>query len=184
MLSSWWEERKGGLVSWGLIFLQILRFLNYFILVFFSAFSLVRHMEVPRLEVELELQLPAYATTTATGDPSSICNLHHSSQQHQIPDPLSEARDQNHLFMDTSQIHLHCTTTGTSRFLNNLRRMFSYKKHTCSSLSMHLIFFDLEPFHAFDFYLVSLSLNCKEWGTGDFFFFLMNLQEFPCGTVG
>jgi len=95
-------------------------------------------MEVPRLEVELELQLPAYATATATGDPSSICNLHHSSQQHQIPDPLSEARDQNHLFMDTSQIHLHCTTTGTSRFLNNLRRMFSYKK-------THLFFFEHAP---------------------------------------
>ena len=31
-------------------------------------------MEVPRLRVELELQVPA--TTTATQDPSQICNLH------------------------------------------------------------------------------------------------------------
>ena len=30
-----------------------------------------QHMEVPRLEVELELQLPAYTTATATRDPSS-----------------------------------------------------------------------------------------------------------------
>ena len=33
-------------------------------------------MEVPRLQVESELQLLA----TATGDPSLVCNLHHSSR--------------------------------------------------------------------------------------------------------
>ena len=37
------------------------------------------HMEVPRLGVESELQLPAYTTATAMQDPSSICNLHHTS---------------------------------------------------------------------------------------------------------
>ena len=47
------------------------------------------HMEVPRLGVESKLQLPAYTTTTATPDQSSICNLHHSSWQCQIPDPLA-----------------------------------------------------------------------------------------------
>ena len=36
-------------------------------------------MEVPRLGVQLELQLLAYTTATATLDPSHICNLHHSS---------------------------------------------------------------------------------------------------------
>ena len=35
-------------------------------------------MEVPRLGVESELQLPAYTTATATPDPSHVCNLHHS----------------------------------------------------------------------------------------------------------
>ena len=40
----------------------------------------VRHMEVPRLGVQLELQLPAY--TTATPDLSLICDLYHSSLQH------------------------------------------------------------------------------------------------------
>ena len=39
------------------------------------------HMEFSRLGVELELQLPAYATGTATWDPSHICDLHHSSWQ-------------------------------------------------------------------------------------------------------
>ena len=51
-------------------------------------------MEVPRLGVESELQLPAYATATATWDLRSDCNLHRSSQQQQILKPLSKARDQ------------------------------------------------------------------------------------------
>ena len=39
------------------------------------------HMEVPRLGVESELQLPADTTAAATREPNHICNLHHSSQQ-------------------------------------------------------------------------------------------------------
>ena len=39
---------------------------------------------------ESEQQLPAY--TTATLDLSHICNLHHSSRQWWILNPLSEAR--------------------------------------------------------------------------------------------
>ena len=38
--------------------------------------------------VEMELQLPA--TATATPDLSRICDLHHSSQQPRILNPLSE----------------------------------------------------------------------------------------------
>ena len=36
-------------------------------------------MEVPVLGVRSELELPAYATATATWDPRLICDLHHSS---------------------------------------------------------------------------------------------------------
>ena len=61
-------------------------------------------MEVPRLGVELELQLPAYTTATATQDPSCICDLYHSSWQRQILNSLSEARDRTHILMDTSQV--------------------------------------------------------------------------------
>ena len=50
-------------------------------------------MEVPRLGVEPELQLPAYTTATATQDLSHIYNLPHRSWQRQILNPLSEARD-------------------------------------------------------------------------------------------
>ena len=49
------------------------------------------YMEVPRLGVELELQVPAY--TTATLDPSCVCNLHHNLQQLWILNPLREARN-------------------------------------------------------------------------------------------
>ena len=52
------------------------------------------HVEVPRLEVESELQLLAYTTATATAmqDPSCVCDLHHSLRQCQILNPLSKAR--------------------------------------------------------------------------------------------
>ena len=62
-------------------------------------------MEVPRLAVELELQLLAYTTAAATPGPSCICDLHHSSGQCRILNTLSEARDQSYILMDTSQVH-------------------------------------------------------------------------------
>ena len=42
-------------------------------------------MEVPRLGVESELQLPAYATATATQNPSHVCDL--QPQLTATPDP-------------------------------------------------------------------------------------------------
>ena len=72
-----------------------------------------RHMEIPRLGVQLELQLPAYTTATATRDPSHVWDLHHSSQQCQILNPLSEAREQTCNLVDTSWVHYHGATTGT-----------------------------------------------------------------------
>ena len=68
-------------------------------------------MEVPRLGVELELQLQA--TVTASPNPSHVCDLHHSSQQRQILNPLNEDGDQTHNLMVPSQIHFHYATTGT-----------------------------------------------------------------------
>ena len=61
-------------------------------------------MEVPWLGVKLELQLLPYTTVTATLDLSHICNLHHSSGQCQILNPVSEVRDQTCVLMDTSQL--------------------------------------------------------------------------------
>ena len=50
-------------------------------------------MEVQRPGVKSELWLLAYAITTAMWDLSHVCNLHHSSQQCQILNPLSDARN-------------------------------------------------------------------------------------------
>ena len=60
----------------------------------FSFFFLqlrLRHMEVSRLGVKSELQLPTY--TIATPDLSHICNLCCRLRQCQILNPLNEARD-------------------------------------------------------------------------------------------
>ena len=63
-------------------------------------------MEVPRLGVEL--------------DPSHVCNLYHSSWQRRIFNPLSEARDQTHILMDTGWFHYPWATTGTPHIVNQL----------------------------------------------------------------
>ena len=76
------------------------------------------HMEVPRLGVESELQLSAYAIATATPDPSCIRYLHHSSWHPQILDPLSKSRNGTCILMDTRQIRFCCTTMGTPQFLS------------------------------------------------------------------
>ena len=70
--------------------LQNFYFFNFYFIFYFLP---LWHMEVPRPGVELELQLQAYVTTTAMPDLSHICDLHHSSWQCQILNPLSEDRD-------------------------------------------------------------------------------------------
>ena len=50
-------------------------------------------MEVPRLGVESDLQLLAYTKAIAMLDPSHICDLHCSLQQHKILNPLGKAKD-------------------------------------------------------------------------------------------
>ena len=65
----------------------------------------LQHVEVLRLGVKSELRLPAYTTATARRDLSHVCDLHHSSQQCQILNSLSEARDRTFILIDTSHIH-------------------------------------------------------------------------------
>ena len=59
-------------------------------------------MEVPKPGVELELQLPGYATAMATVDLSHICDLRHSLWQRWILNPLSKTRDQTHILTETT----------------------------------------------------------------------------------
>lgn len=98
-----------------------LLFFKYMIFSFFTFFFIFFlglhpwHMEVPKLGVESELQLLAHTTATATKDPSHVCNLHHSSWQYKILNPLSDARDWNLKLMVPSQICFHCATMGTPK---------------------------------------------------------------------
>ena len=82
-------------------------------------------MEIPRLEVESELQLPAYATAT-TPDPSHLWDIHHNSWQFWILNPLNGARDQTRIPVDTSQVRFCCATTGTPKkvFMQNKNKPF------------------------------------------------------------
>ena len=70
-------------------------------------------MAIPRLGVELELHLLAHTTATATRDPSCVCDLHHSSRQHQILNPLGKARDQTCILQAPGQIRFHWAAIGT-----------------------------------------------------------------------
>jgi len=76
-------------------FFFFLNFLIYFYFIFCLFFLglQLRHLEVPRLGVESELQLPGY--TIAMRDPSRICNLHHSSWQCQDPYPTDQGQGWN-----------------------------------------------------------------------------------------
>ena len=74
-------------------------------------------MEVSGLGVQSELQLRVYTTATAVQDPSHILDLHHSSQQCWILNPLSEARNRTRHLLDPSQIRFHCVMMGTPQFL-------------------------------------------------------------------
>ena len=71
----------------------------------------------------MELQLLACAMATAMWDLSHICDLHHSSWQRWILNPLREARDRTCNLMVTSQIHLCCITMGTPDSLSYLLRL-------------------------------------------------------------
>ena len=55
----------------------------------------------------------AYAGATATRDPSLVCNLHHSSRQRQILNPLGEARNRTCTSWFLVGFVNLCATTGT-----------------------------------------------------------------------
>ena len=66
-------------------------------------------MEVLRLGIKSELQLPAYTIATATADTSRVCGLRFSLWQCRFLNPLSEAS----ILMDTmSGSFLFCVFLG------------------------------------------------------------------------
>ena len=107
-------------------------FPNSFFFFFLGLYQ--RHMEVPRLGVKVEIQLLAYITATAMQDLSRVCNLHHSTQQHQILNPLIKGRNWTHVLMDTSQVRYCWATTGTSAFIFWVMDINSF---CCTSKDVH-----------------------------------------------
>ena len=65
------------------------------------------HMEVPRLGGRIGATAVGLATATATPDPSLVFNPHHSSQPHQLLNPLSKARDRTCILMVPSRLRFH-----------------------------------------------------------------------------
>ena len=72
----------------------------FFFFFFFLGLHL-QHVEVSRLGVRLELQLPVYSTAIAMPDLSCVFDLHHSSWQCRILNPLRKAGDGTRIPMDT-----------------------------------------------------------------------------------
>ena len=65
-------------------------------------------MEVARLGGEFAAAAGLhYTTDTAMPDSSLVFDLHQSSQQCLILNPLKEARDRTHVAMDTSWVPFH-----------------------------------------------------------------------------
>ena len=115
-------------------------------------------MEVPGLGVKLQLQLPIYTTATSTPDMSCVCNLHHSSRQCRILNPLSKARDRTRNLMVPGRIRFHCATTGTLR-------QNQFKNGPCSKrLLVNGCFFLLEDVFQVLVYMVPSSV-CRSFLT-------------------
>ena len=105
-------QREGGAASSDSVFTKCEdHFMMMMMMIFYFLDLHLWPMEVPRLGVKSELQQPVYTTATATQDPSLDWDLHHSSWQRWILNPL----DQTRILMDTSQVHDPWATTGTLR---------------------------------------------------------------------
>ena len=144
-----WRRRKG-------IGMFIVQVCFCFCFVFLGLHP--RHVEVPSLEVKLELQLPAYITTMATPDPSCICDLCPSSWQCWILNPLSEARDRTCIFMDTSRIHFCWATKGTPGLLLIWKELSRKKWLWCSIAWYESVHFKA-PTLALFFFKIPLFIN-------------------------
>ena len=106
-------------------------FYFYFFLSFIFSGPHLWHMEIPRLGVQLELQLPAYTTATATPDPSHVCNLHHSSRQLWLLNPLGEARDWTCNLTTPRRIHFRCAMMGNLEVFFKCFLLFLFSGALC-----------------------------------------------------
>ena len=104
-------EEANALLCFSFPFLILFIYLYLFLFFCFLG-THPQHMEVPRLGIELELQLPAYTTAIAMQDLSCFFDLHHSPRQCWILNTLSEARDPTCNLVVPSQIRFCCAMMG------------------------------------------------------------------------
>ena len=103
--------------------------------VFFFSFQghTWEYIEVPRLGVESKPQLPT--SPPAVQDRSPVCDLHHSSWQCQILNPLSGSRDWTHILMYTNWVLSPLSHNRNSSSYPVKILMFSCKY--CERLTTH-----------------------------------------------
>ena len=90
---------------------------NLYFFSFFFRFLGATHAAYGDSQARGRIRAGATATATAIQDSSSVSDLHHSSWQHRILNPLSEARDWTLNLTVPSQIHFHCAMTATPEFI-------------------------------------------------------------------
>ena len=88
-----------------------IQFLFFFLFVFLGPYP--QYMEVPRLGFKLELHCWPTLQPQQLRIQSCVCDLHQSSPQSWILNPLSGARDWACILMDTSQVRYRWATMGT-----------------------------------------------------------------------
>lgn len=117
----------------GIVQIHIIQVILLFDFFFFFFLGLnLQHMEVPKLGVQSELQLPA--TAIAMQDSSCTCDLYHSSQRrYWILNPLrggrGEVTDQTCILMDASRV----LTAELKQELNICIYLYRHTHtHTCS----------------------------------------------------
>ena len=74
--------------------------LLFYLFIFFFLGPHLWHMGGSQARGQTGAAAEAHTTATAVQDVSRICTLHHSLQQCQLLNPLSEARDQTHNLLE------------------------------------------------------------------------------------
>ena len=96
-------------------------FIFHFLILIFLIFYFLLFKAAPAAygnsQARGRIRATAYATATAIPDPSYVCDLHHSSWQCRILNPLSEAGDGTCNLMAPSRIRVCCATMRTPCFL-------------------------------------------------------------------
>ena len=86
---------------------------NYFFFFFFFLLFRASHTAHGGSQARGRIRAAAASYSHSTTDPSSFCDLHHSSWQHWTLNPLSKARDLTCNLMVPSQICFNWATMGT-----------------------------------------------------------------------